>query len=81
MVTNKMPKEDNNPRSQTGALLDAILAWRPDSVPLEQLDGAREFADGDPERVEDLRLIERLLAKYRKPVLPDNSGRQDGQGG
>ena len=67
--------------SQTGRLLAAILAWRPNGVPLEQLKDAREFAEGDPEKVEDVRLIQRILTKYRTPAAPPADGCQDGKDG
>ncbi len=62
---------------ETAGLLDAILAWRPNGVPLEQIEGARKFADSDPEKVEDVRLIERLLAKYRKSNTPPGGKEAD----
>ena len=56
--------------TETEGLLAAILAWRLNGMPLEQLKGAREYVEGDPENLEDVRLIQRILEKYRKPGTP-----------
>ncbi len=68
------PLEEPSPRRDDPAsarmvdeqeLLKATLSWRLGGGRLEDTPGAQRFINGDPGKLEQVRLLERILTKYR----------------